>query len=89
MTKRVIPVKVIVKKIDKDNNLGLFYPAKIKDIQANTIIISPKQNQKSFLNTLIHEMFHKICPGWTESRINGIAGELTNVIWKQGYRKEY
>lgn len=52
------------------------------------ILLDPRQNQKCLLNTIIHEMLHRECPGWSESKVMKTADNISRVVWYQGYRKE-
>ena len=38
------------------------------------------------LDTLIHEMFHEMCPEWTESRVRARTKRLTAFLWKHRVR---
>lgn len=68
--------------------VGMYFYVTSGAVSADTILIDPNQNQRSFLNTLIHEMLHRECPGWTESHVRGSANRIARIIWEQGYRKE-
>lgn len=57
-------------------------------IGKDTILIEPKQNQRGFLTSLIHEMLHRECFAWTETKVETTACRISRVIWDQGYRKE-
>lgn len=72
----------------RNNPFGLTFLDDYKKYKAGTILIDPRQNQKSFMNTAIHEKLHNICPGWCESKISKTAGKITNLLWDLGYRKE-
>ena len=78
--------KIVSKRPQKV--LGFCFHNSWGKYKKGTILIDPKQNQRCFLNTCIHEMLHNKCPGWTETRIREVANFISRGIWEQGYRKE-
>jgi lysozyme family protein len=53
------------------------------------IELDPHQPPKDYLDTLLHETFHVIFPGWEESEVFDIAAFFTDILWDNGYRKTY
>ena len=51
------------------------------------IEIDPRLGAKERLDTLIHEMLHHYSPSWGEERVINTAAEMTNALWKDGYRR--
>lgn len=74
------PPKVIERKLGKEKAFGMYYSDGI-------IEIDPRQKSKSYLNTLIHEHLHHLCPNRGEAWVKNSAGVLTRAIWDKGFRR--
>jgi hypothetical protein len=72
-------IKVIEKKLGKEQALGISYGGKIE--------IDPRQDAKEYAKTLIHESLHEACPYLDEDEVIRVETILADVLWKQGYRK--
>jgi hypothetical protein len=51
------------------------------------ILLNTKVKPKRALNTVIHEAAHAICPWMTEHAVNSLGDEMSELLWKLGYRK--
>lgn len=76
--------KVVEKKLGRYKAYAII-PAPFT--KKSRIEIDPRQKPKTYLNTLIHEKLHLLFPQWSESKVNKIAGQLTNFLWENKYRK--
>lgn len=76
-------------KKKKKSLLGLYLIYGTKKERANTILVDPRQGERSLLNTGIHEMVHHLCPEWSESKVTKAANKLSNIVWQMGFRKQF
>lgn len=53
----------------------------------NTVHIDPRQSERGFLGTLIHELFHIAIPSITEPYIVALEKYIATSLWKAGYRR--
>ena len=74
-------IKVFEKKLRRERCVGT------AEFATLIIQIDPRQNSKSYLDTLIHEMLHLYNPQWSETRVSETANEMTRVIWDANYRR--
>jgi hypothetical protein len=52
-----------------------------------SIFIAPKHcPTKNYMDTVVHETLHLSLPGLSEEEVARIAGDITEVLWKRGYR---
>ena len=51
------------------------------------IWINPNQSEAERLNTVLHEALHVLYPKWTEGRILRVANRLSDVVWRDGWRR--
>lgn len=59
------------------------------DWDAKTIRICRKQrSEKDRLGTIIHEVLHVMLPDHNEDAVVKMEQDLTEVLWKLGYRKQ-
>jgi hypothetical protein len=72
-------IKVVERKLGKEQALGLSYGGKIE--------IDPRQDAKELLSTLIHELLHETAPYLEEGEVIKIERQMVDVVWRQGYRK--
>ena len=71
--------RIVVKKL-RDNICGWCY-------SDGTIEIDPRQTQKQYLDTIIHELLHWVSPTWNERKVSATARLITRELWKAGYRR--
>ena len=74
-------ITIVEKKLGREKALGLAYQGE------GLIEIDPRQSNKAYLDTLIHEGIHILCPEWSEHKVKKNANKLTEILWKSGYRK--
>ena len=79
MTRRRLKIKE--RKLGRERARGLYWHGE------GLIEIDPNQRSRPYLNTLIHEFLHHICPGRGETWVYKHAGALTKAIWERGYRR--
>jgi len=53
----------------------------------NLIEIDPRQSNKEYMDTLIHESLHIMFPDWTENKVMKTSNKLANILWDENYRK--
>ncbi len=49
--------------------------------------IDPRQPQREYLDTLVHELLHILDPNMSEEQVNEWAGVLSQQIWKARFRR--
>ena len=79
-------ITVVERKLGKERAQGLAYYDYYGEGKS-LIEIDPRQNSKEYLDTLIDEALHTIFPDMKEKKVASIAGRLTRVLWRQGYRR--
>lgn len=52
----------------------------------NVMLLGSGTSGKDFLNTVIHEFKHQFDPDCKESVVTKFADELTEIMWKIGFR---
>lgn len=79
--KKIRGVKVVEKKLGRENALGLCY-------KYNGLIeIDPRQDSKEYLDTLVHELLHFYFPVAAEWRVDEVAHRIAAQIWKRQFRR--
>lgn len=53
---------------------------------APTIVVRPSANDKNRLNTHVHEALHASNQEMSEEEVTRIADDVTELLWKAGYR---
>ena len=51
------------------------------------IWINLSQSESDRLNTVIHECLHVFYPKWSEARVKRVADRLSEVLWRDGWRR--
>jgi hypothetical protein len=51
------------------------------------IKIDPRQEPSEMMDTLVHEILHEAQPEITEEGIERIANLISDILWREGYRK--
>lgn len=77
--KRKLTVKE--RKLARELAVGLYWHGEA------LIEIDPRQPARRYLNTLIHELLHHVCPEASENWVSRAAGTMAKVVWRQGYRR--
>lgn len=74
-------IKVKYSKLGRDGVWGYAHP------HEHTIEVDSRLKGKKLLEILLHESTHITLPKASESQVERISIALTNMLWKQGYRK--
>ena len=74
-------IRIIIRKLGKEKAVGQAYQGE------NLIELDPRQNNKEFLSTAIHEVVHILYPDLTEKQVIHAEKVLTDVIWRLNYRR--
>ena len=74
-------IKVKYSKLGRGQKWGYAYP------ELFMIEIDVRAKGKKLLEILLHESTHITLPKASESQVERISIALTNMLWKQGYRK--
>ena len=56
-------------------------------IMPDEIVVSPNQRPREALDTKIHEALHLLIPEAPEALIIGYSRRLTDLLWRDGYRR--
>jgi len=75
-------IKIRIRKLGKEKAVGLAWMGE------NFIEIDPRQTEKEFLLTAIHEVFHILFPDFSERKIINLEKKMGDVIWRLGYRRK-
>jgi len=59
----------------------------LTDYEKRIIFIEEQQQPKRLLDTEIHEAFHALFRWMDEGYVKTAASDLTNYLWRLGYRK--
>lgn len=54
--------------------------------RAGLVWVDPRQKDKSYVDTLIHEMLHEYAPEWTENRVRRTASKIAKQLWAFGIK---
>jgi len=74
-------IRIIIRKLGKEKAVGQAYQGE------NLIELDPRQDNKEFLSTAIHEVIHILYPDLTEKQVIHAEKVLTDVIWRLNYRR--
>lgn len=74
-------IKIVIRKLGRERALGQAFESD------NLIEIDPRQSEKEFLSTVIHETLHILFPNLSEKMIIKNEKSMCDVIWKLGYRR--
>lgn len=56
-------------------------------LACQSIVIYQKDtHSRDYLDTVCHECLHASLPKMSEAEVARIAGDITEVLWKRGYR---
>lgn len=79
--KKSKPIKVIYRKLGREQASGQFYEDK------NLIEIEERLSPKESFLTCIHECLHLVYPDKTEKQVKKAEKIIGNILWQEGYRK--
>ena len=51
------------------------------------VVIPPSRESRDRLDTFIHETLHVSLPSMSEAEVERVAGDVSKVLWKAGYRR--
>lgn len=74
-------MKVIYSKLSRKKAWGMAH------YEDNTIELDERLKGKKHLEILTHEAFHLLFPEMEEEEVVQKSILLTNLLWKEGYRK--
>ena len=74
-------MKVKIRKLGREKADGLAH------IDDNTIEVDSRLTGKRKLEIFVHESLHIVNPTHSESKVTKDARKISNMLWKQGYRK--
>lgn len=75
------PIKVVEKKLRRQRALGQTF------VFNKVIEIDPRQCQKEYLDTLVHEALHIVFPDLSERKVASTSRKISSTLWKMGYRR--
>ena len=76
-------IKIEIVKLGKNQALGMAHNGERRievDIEAH-------KHERDILDTFIHEATHIVQPELSEDAVIRIAENLTDVLWRSGYRR--
>lgn len=53
---------------------------------SSVILLAPDKSPKEYMNTAVHEGLHATNAALSEAEVERMAGDLTEILWKMGYR---
>jgi len=74
-------IKVVYSKLGRDGVWGYAHG------DNNSIELDTRLKGKKHLEILVHESLHIIHPEMTENEVEIKSITLTNLLWKEGYRR--
>jgi len=74
-------IKVVYKKLGRANAWGL------ADDTNRVVELDERLKGKKHLEILAHEVIHLLLPEASEEEVEEISINLTNILWKEGYRR--
>lgn len=79
--KRLRKVKIVEKKLKRQNVDGLWHPSGL-------IEIDPRLDEKRFLTVLIHELMHEAMPYLDEDEVDTVSTYLGDMLHDYGFKKQ-
>lgn len=80
MSKRKL-IKVVYCKLGRNKVWGL------ADCENNIVELDERLKGKKHLEILTHELVHVLLNSLSESEVERVSINLTNVLWREGYRR--
>lgn len=74
-------IKVVYKKLGRANAWGL------ADDTNRVVELDERLKGKKHLEILTHEVIHLLLPDASEEEVEEISINLTNILWREGYRR--
>lgn len=59
----------------------------LADIENNCVELDDRLKGKKHLEILTHELVHILLPRASEQFVEHVSINLTNILWKEGYRR--
>lgn len=75
-------IRVRERKLGREKADGLAWEGRRALVE-----IDPRQGEKERLDTLLHEATHILFPKLNEMQVRGVAARLTEILWKDGWRR--
>ena len=87
--KRRVRRKPRIVVVEKKLQRGLAGKGKLYGVAwtDGVVEIEPRQKPRCYLDTVIHEVLHIVLPDASETRILKSAHQITDVLWRLGYRR--
>ena len=73
--------KVVERKLGREKASGQYWD------ERKLIEIDPRLLSHERLYVLVHEMVHHVFPRFPEMKVRGVAKQLSDAVWKDGYRR--
>lgn len=51
--------------------------------------VDPRQPAEEYMDTIIHETVHILCPSWSEDQVRHASEVISTLLWMRGYRRIY
>lgn len=81
------PPKVVTRKLGRHASPDESKVWGYADGEKNEVHIDPRQPARRHLRTLVHEMYHKMYPDWSEAKVDRDSRLMAFFLWDQGFRK--
>lgn len=83
MIAKKLPKKIRVRerKLGREKADGLAWEKRA------LVEVDPRQPERDRLDTLLHEAVHILFPKLNEMQVRGVAARLTEILWKDGWRR--
>lgn len=56
-------------------------------LNGQVVVITPSKESRERLDTFSHETLHTSLPSLSEAEVCRVAGDISRVLWKAGYRR--
>ena len=76
-------IKIVERKLGREKALGMAHHGD------ELVEISPNQNSRERLDTVVHETLHLLSPDMTEKQVTSYANRIAKILWKDGWRRIY
>lgn len=66
-----------------------FMASKVQGATCHThaiVVVPANVHTRDYMDTTVHETLHASNPSMSEEEVSRIAGDITEVMWKRGYR---
>ena len=79
--KRLPKMRVVERKLGRERAWGQCWQHR------GLVEIDPRQDSKSYLNTMLHEMLHLYFKPASEWTVANVADRMSDALWRKGYRR--